>query len=390
MTRRSDLRCVATAILLCAALSGVWQFLGGREEVPTPVDVGDRRMHVVRAAIMHAWQGYADHAWGADELKPLARAGNSFSDCGLTIVEAMSTLLLAKLPREFRKAREWVLAHDLSSCAERAVGSLLSAAALQGGDEKLVGLAAALSANASALELTELSRVTYGLFDAHPPASACGLLVRHALQTRDAATLAAGRHCASTMVRRRVRCTTAGLPMLALGNVSVLRHQSCAVPAMLLQADTEHELAAGLLEGCLALHASKSRVGADSARMALASDRRGCLGSGSYTRTSNADVLALVEPSGHHSEVFESLFYFWRRTRDERYRTIAWNLFRAIEDNQRVVSGGFTVSLKYDIQESAFIARTLKFLFLTFAPDSTLDLDAWAMNTYAQPLPVRD
>ncbi len=42
-----------------------------------------------------------------------------------------------------------------------------------------------------------------------------------------------------------------------------------------------------------------------------------------------------------------------------------------------------------DVQQSYFMAETLKYLYLLFSDDSTLPLDQWVINTEAHPLPVR-
>ena len=41
-----------------------------------------------------------------------------------------------------------------------------------------------------------------------------------------------------------------------------------------------------------------------------------------------------------------------------------------------------------DIQQSYFMAETLKYLYLTFLDDDILPLDTWVFNTEAHPLPV--
>ena len=44
--------------------------------------------------------------------------------------------------------------------------------------------------------------------------------------------------------------------------------------------------------------------------------------------------------------------------------------------------------MKDDVQQSFFIAETLKYLYLLFSDDSILPLDKWVFNTEAHPLPV--
>lgn len=41
-----------------------------------------------------------------------------------------------------------------------------------------------------------------------------------------------------------------------------------------------------------------------------------------------------------------------------------------------------------DVQQSFFIAETLKYLYLLFSDDDVISLDKWVFNTEAHPLPV--
>ena len=43
---------------------------------------------------------------------------------------------------------------------------------------------------------------------------------------------------------------------------------------------------------------------------------------------------------------------------------------------------------KDDVQQSFFLAETLKYLYLLFSPDDTVPLDRWVLNTEAHPLPI--
>ena len=42
-----------------------------------------------------------------------------------------------------------------------------------------------------------------------------------------------------------------------------------------------------------------------------------------------------------------------------------------------------------DVQQSFFLAETLKYLYLLFSDDRLLSLEEWVFNTEAHPLPVR-
>ncbi|KAK7095856.1 hypothetical protein V1264_005217 [Littorina saxatilis] len=95
----------------------------------------------------HAWDSYAEYAWGADELRPITKAGTHFSatgglsSTGVTIVDSLDTLFIMGLMDEFHKARQWVATSfkfegDFSvSVFEtniRIVGGFLAAFALTG------------------------------------------------------------------------------------------------------------------------------------------------------------------------------------------------------------------------------------------------------------------
>lgn len=42
-----------------------------------------------------------------------------------------------------------------------------------------------------------------------------------------------------------------------------------------------------------------------------------------------------------------------------------------------------------DIQQSFFLAETLKYLYLIFSDDDALDLSKWVFNTEAHPFPIQ-
>ncbi|KAH0628591.1 hypothetical protein JD844_009937 [Phrynosoma platyrhinos] len=94
-------------------------------------------------------------------------------------------------------------------------------------------------------------------------------------------------------------------------------------------------------------------------------------------------------------EVIETYWYMWRFTHDPKYRQWGWEAAQAIDKYCRV-SGGFSgVKDVYssaptydDVQQSFFLAETLKYLYLLFSSDDLLPLDHWVFNTEAHPLPV--
>ena len=66
-------------------------------------------------------------------------------------------------------------------------------------------------------------------------------------------------------------------------------------------------------------------------------------------------------------------------------------------DKHCKVEGGYTgiknvyqvSSPKDDVQQSFFLAESLKYLYLLFSDDSLISLDQWVFNTEAHPLPIK-
>ena len=82
-------------------------------------------------------------------------------------------------------------------------------------------------------------------------------------------------------------------------------------------------------------------------------------------------------------------------TKDPKYREWGWKVVQALEMNCKV-EGGYSglrnVNVKRstdDVQQSFFLAETLKYLYLLFSDDDLIDLNQWVFNTEAHPLPVK-
>lgn len=59
----------------------------------------------------HAWNGYKRFAWGHDELMPIGQKGStSFGpySIGLTMIDALDTLMLMNMQEEFIEARNYI------------------------------------------------------------------------------------------------------------------------------------------------------------------------------------------------------------------------------------------------------------------------------------------
>jgi ER degradation enhancer, mannosidase alpha-like 2 len=90
-------------------------------------------------------------------------------------------------------------------------------------------------------------------------------------------------------------------------------------------------------------------------------------------------------------EIIESAWYLHRLTHDDRYLAMGKTFFDALVAHCRTDAGYTTLKSvvtmeKGDLMPSYFLAETLKYLYLLFAPDSTLDLNKVVFNTEAHPL----
>ncbi|XP_037978028.2 mannosyl-oligosaccharide alpha-1,2-mannosidase IA [Plutella xylostella] len=169
-------------------------------------------------------------------------------------------------------------------------------------------------------------------------------------------------------------------------------HLSCFAGGMFALASTTLEnrlserymdVARKLTDTCHESYArSETKLGPEAFRFTNAVEAR--------AQKSNEKVY-LLRP-----ETFESYFIMWRLTKDQKYRDWGWDAVQALESHCRV-EGGYTglVNVYHaapqgdDVQQSFFLAETLKYLYLLFADDSLLPLDQWVFNTEAHPFPVK-
>ncbi len=81
----------------------------GRRNDPARDELVALRQKMVRNAFIHSWEGYKKYAWGHDELRPVSRtAEDPFNGWGASIVDALDTLLVMGLPKEYDLARQHV------------------------------------------------------------------------------------------------------------------------------------------------------------------------------------------------------------------------------------------------------------------------------------------
>ena len=93
-------------------------------------------------------------------------------------------------------------------------------------------------------------------------------------------------------------------------------------------------------------------------------------------------------------EIIESAYVLHHYTRDRRWSEMGRTFFESLIEHCRTDSG-YTVlknvvtKEKGDLMPSYFFAETLKYLYLMYAPESTLDFEKVVFNTEAHPLRKR-
>ncbi len=122
------------------------------------------------------------------------------------------------------------------------------------------------------------------------------------------------------------------------------------------------------------------------------------LGPEIYRIGPEGDII-IDEGSKHYilrPETVESLMLLYRVTGDNIYREMGWKIFKSIEENCRV-EGGYsgvrdvrTIPPAHDdLQQSFFLAETLKYLYLLFSPNDVIPLDEYVFNTEAHPFRIK-
>jgi ER degradation enhancer, mannosidase alpha-like 2 len=90
-------------------------------------------------------------------------------------------------------------------------------------------------------------------------------------------------------------------------------------------------------------------------------------------------------------EIIESTYYLYHYTHDPRYLAMGRTYFDSLvkycrTDDAYAALADVRSKKKRDSMESFFFAETLKYLYLLFAPESTLDFNAVIFNTEAHPM----
>jgi len=109
-----------------------------------------------------------------------------------------------------------------------------------------------------------------------------------------------------------------------------------------------------------------------------------------------SDFIAVNPKYLLRPETLESLFIMYRKTKDSKYRNIAWNIYESIERNCRTKYGysgiddvrRATNAPKDDIQHAYLLSETFKYLYLIFDDSKSVDIEAVVFNTEAHALSI--
>lgn len=86
-----------------------WLKTRQREELVAAAKEAEKWLHGVKAMFKHAWKGYRERAWGQDEMRPVSGTpGRRWANCGLQILDALSTIWIMGMQEEFDEAERWV------------------------------------------------------------------------------------------------------------------------------------------------------------------------------------------------------------------------------------------------------------------------------------------
>jgi mannosidase alpha-like ER degradation enhancer 2 len=102
--------------------------------------------------------------------------------------------------------------------------------------------------------------------------------------------------------------------------------------------------------------------------------------------------MKVISASYHlRPEIIESAYYLYHYTGDERYRRIGATCFNAVVERCKTDAGfaaldDVRTDVKTDVMESYFLAETLKYSYLLFAPPETFDFEKVVFNTEAHPI----
>ncbi|RWS31610.1 mannosyl-oligosaccharide alpha-1:2-mannosidase isoform A-like isoform X2 [Leptotrombidium deliense] len=443
------------------------------------------KREIIKEMMRHAWNGYVKYAWGDNELRPVSRSGYSptllgDTKLGMTIVDALDTLLIMNMNSEFEKGREWIAnkfnmdnVYESVSVFEvniRFVGGLLSCFALTNDSmflhkaqyvaEKLLP-AFDTSTRIPKTRVwlnSKSSTINFRSYTVETSIAEAGSFHLEFVYLSDATKNFTYKLLANNIRRMIVGArnrdqnglfpvfistetgmfTTSKVSFGANGdsfyeyllkawiqsNRSQKRQKRLFLRTMkevektllrrtesgfyyLVENMGSHEGMSHLacFSGGLFALAADTILGNKSERFKfLAAElTKTCHESYVNTDTGLGPEMFFLDNQFESDteyyilrpEVVESYFYLWRTTREQKYRDWAWEVVNALQKHCKTEFGFSGIrnvndeeSEKDDVQQSFFLAETLKYLYLIFS-DDLLPLDKWVFNTEGHPLPIK-
>ncbi|XP_013138734.1 PREDICTED: mannosyl-oligosaccharide alpha-1,2-mannosidase isoform A-like [Papilio polytes] len=384
-----------------------------------------KKVDTVREMMRHAWNNYKLYAWGKNELKPISKRAHLSSvfgagDLGVSIVDGLDTLYLMGLTDEFKEGRDWVAEHlhftdidsDLSvfETTIRFVGGLLSCYALTG--DVVFRDKAAEVADALLPAFDTPTGLPFSLINPSTKASRQYHWAGPNSILSEIGTLHMEFSYLSDVTGRDVYRKKVDRIREALYNIEKpgdlypnyinprtgqwgQRHMSLGA---LGDSFYEYLLKAWLVSG----RADEQAREMFDVAMQAALDKMLRVSPNGLSYLAELKYGRVLEEKMDHLScfavlsTFESYFIMWRLTKDQKYRDWGWEAVQALEKHCRV-EGGYTGLMNVyhkkpqgdDVQQSYFLAETLKYLYLLFSDDTMIPLDEWVFNTEAHPLPVK-
>jgi len=412
----------------------------------------------VKNEFLHAWQGYMQHAWGHDALRPLSAGYRDWHDHSLymTPVDAFDTMLLMGLDEEATHAKALILDnltfdHDFSvqvfEVTIRILGGLITAYQMDG-DQRFLDLATDL-ANRLMPAFESQTGMPYGRvhlqtgdreWQVSNPAEIGTLMLEFGTLSKltgneayydvakRAVTAVFDRRSAIGLVGTTIDVETGEWQNTGSDISGMIdSYYEYLLKAWLLFRDDDFKemwdvsieavnrhLADDLDSGYWYGHADMSdgartetRFGALDAFMpavlALSGDvtRAAQLMESCFLMWTKFDIepeqldyatMEVVRPQYHlRPEAIESAFYLYRLTSDDKYLAMGKTMFQSIREYARTDIGyaaleSVVTKEQADAMESFFLAETLKYAYLLFAPDDTIDFGTVIFNTEAHPI----
>jgi mannosidase alpha-like ER degradation enhancer 2 len=441
---------------LAAALSGTLVAAGGSRLAAQPRTPA-QEAGLVRAAFLHAWDGYVRHAWGHDQLRPLTHGYRDWYPASLemTPLDGFDTMLLMGLTDQAARAKRLILDSlsfdrdfpvQVFEVTIRELGGLISAYQMDG-DPRFLALARDLGnrllpafASRTGMPYRFVNLRTGAVTGPVSNPAEIGTLTlefgtltklsgdqRYYDATKRAVTALFARRSSIGLVGSTINVET-GAWESTESHISggIDSYYEYLLKAWLLFRDPDFKrmwdssiaavnryLAderAGLWYGY-----ADMRTGAQTrpyfgaldaffpAVLARSGDiRRAARLMGSVYRMWTTfgiepEVLDYftMQPveAGYQlrPEALESAYYLFRLTGDRRYRDMGRVMVDSLLHYTRSETGftalqSVVTKERRDQMESFFLAETLKYAYLLFAPPTTLDFDAVVFNTEAHPI----